>query len=342
MRSNLGFRGRSSAIRRAGVLVCCAGFTCILGLQGAATAATATPDFPGRPVRWIVPYPPGGSIDLVGRIVGQKLSDTWDQQVVVDNRPGAGGRLGTQLAASATADGYNQLLTLNTNLTVDRSLFPNLSYDPQKAFRAITIIASTSQLLVVNASSPARNLQDLIALCRSKPGQINYGSSGVGGSLHLAMELFKHMARIDIVHVAYKGGPPAAVDLVAGHIGMMFFNTPAALPYLKAGKLRALGVSSARRSPLLPEVPTIAEAGVPGFDIEVWNGLVVRTGTAPAIIQKTARDVLKVLAMPDVRRQLIDIGAEPVGNAPEEFARRMELETERWANVVRTANIRFE
>jgi tripartite-type tricarboxylate transporter receptor subunit TctC len=156
------------------------------------------------------------------------------------------------------------------------------------------------------------------------------------------MELFKHMARIDIVHVAYKGGPPAAVDLVAGQIGMMFFNTPAALPFVKAGKLRALGVSSARRSPLLPEVPTIAEAGVPGFEIEVWNGLVVRTGTAPAIIRKTSRDVLKVLAMPDVRRQLLDIGAEPVGNAPEEFARRMEVETEKWANVVRAANIRFE
>ena len=299
------------------------------------------PDFPVRPVRWIVPFPPGGSVDLVGRILAQKLYDTWGQQIVVDNRPGAGGRVGTKIAVEATPDGYNQLLALNTNLTVDRSLFKSLAYDPEKAFVPVTIVASTSQLLVVNPAFPARSVRELIALCKSKPGQINYGSSGVGGSLHLAMELFKAKAGIDIVHVAYKGGPPAATDLMAGRIGLMFFNTPAALPFVKSGRLRALGVSTARRSALLPDVPSIAESGVPGFDTGVWYGLVVPAGTKPAIVRSTYEAVSKALALPDVRKSLQDIGAEPVSISPEEFAKRIKAETRDWAKLIRTANIRL-
>ncbi|MDB5809229.1 MAG: hypothetical protein JWN94_1351 [Betaproteobacteria bacterium] len=298
--------------------------------------------FPARPVKWIVPFPPAGSIDLVGRVVGQKLYEAWGQQVVIDNRAGGGGRLGTAAAAVSASDGYTQLFTLNTSLTIDRSLFKSLPYDPDKAFTPITIVASTSQLLVTNPSFPVKNARDLIALARARPGEVNYGSSGAGGSLHLAMELFKSMAGIDIAHVPYKGGPPAATDLMAGQIELLFFNTPAALPYIKSGKLRALGVSTAKRSSLLPEVPTIAESGLPGFDTDVWFGLVAPAGTPPEIVIRTRRDIAQVVAQPDLRKQLLDIGAEPVVNTPEEFAARIRKESALWAKVVQAARIKFE
>lgn len=305
-------------------------------------AAETSDTFPARPVRWIVPFPPAGSIDLVGRVVGQKLYDLWNQQVVIDNRAGGGGRLGTQLAAGSAADGYTQLFSLNTSFTIDRSLFKSLPYDPDKAFAPITIIASTSQLLVTNPSFRARNVRELIALCKANPGQVNYGSSGTGGSLHLAMELFRSMTGIDIVHVPYKGGPPAATDLIAGQIELLFFNTPAALPYIKAAKLRALGVSTAKRSALLPDVPTIAEAGVPGFDTDVWFGLVAPAGTPSDVIVKTHRDIARVVGLPEVRKQLLDIGADPVANTPQEFALRIKKESALWAKVIEAAKIRFE
>jgi tripartite-type tricarboxylate transporter receptor subunit TctC len=307
-----------------------------------AYAADNAAAFPARPVRWIVPFPPAGSIDLVGRVVGQKLYEAWGQQVIIDNRAGGGGRLGAQAGATAAPDGYTQLFSLNTSFTVDRSLFKTLPYDPDKAFAPITIVASTSQLLVTNPSFPVRNARELIALCKARPGEVNYGSSGTGGSLHLAMELFKSMAGIDIVHVPYKGGPPAATDLIAGQIAILFFNTPAALPYIKAGKLRALGVSTAKRSSLLPEVPTIAESGLPGFDTDVWFGLVAPAGTPPDIVTRTQRDIARIVAMPDVRKQLLDIGAEPIANTPEEFAARIKTESALWAKVVQAARIRFD
>jgi len=311
-------------------------------LAASAHAADSTGAFPARPVRWIVPFPAAGSIDLVGRVVGQKLYEVWGQQVVIDNRAGGGGRLGTQAGAAAAPDGYTQLFTLNTSFTIDRSLFKSLPYDPDKAFAPITIVASTSQLLVTNPSFPVKNVRELIALCKARPGEVNYGSSGAGGSLHLAMELFKSMTGIDIVHVPYKGGPPAATDLIAGQIALLFFNTPAALPYVKAGKLRALGVSTAKRSTLLPDVPTIAEGGVAGFDIDVWFGLVAPAGTPPDVVTRTQRDIARVVAMPEVRKQLLDIGAEPVANTPDEFAARIKKESSLWAKVIQVAKIRFE
>ena len=318
-----------------------AGVLCLL-LGSVTVFAAESGVFPQRPVRWITPFPPGGSIDVVGRIVGQKLFDLWGQQLIIDNRAGGGGRLGVQAAAVAPADGYTQLFTLNTSLTIDRSMFKNLPYDPDKAFIPVTIVASTSQLLVTNPALPVKSVREFIALCKARPGQVNYGSSGAGGSLHLAMELFRSMTGIDIVHVPYKGGPPAATDLMAGQIAALFFNTPAALPMIKAGRLRALGVSTARRSPLLPEVPTIAEAGVPGFDIDVWFGLAVPAGTASEIVAKTQRDIARVLAMPETRKQLIDVGADPVGNTSEEFAQRLKRESVLWAKVIQTTKIRFD
>ncbi len=308
---------------------------------GASPAAAADSAYPTKPVRWIVPFPPSGSIDLVGRVVGQKLSEAWGQQVLIDNRSGGGGRLGTAVAAASAPDGYTLLFSLNTSFTIDRSLFKHLPYDPDKAFTPITIVASTSQLLVTNPSFPVKNVRELIALCKARPGQVNYGSSGAGGSLHLAMELFKSMTGIDIVHVPYKGGPPAATDLMAGQIAMLFFNTPAALPYVKGGRLRALGVSTAKRSPMLPDVPPIADT-VPGFDIDVWFGLVAPAGTPQDIIAKTHRDIAAIVGMPEVRKQLLDLGAEPVVNTPDVFAARIKKESALWAKVVQNAAISFE
>ena len=323
-------------------LVTCGGVMIAAFSLGQASAADDKATFPDRPVRWIVPFPAAGSIDLVARVLGPKLYDSWGQQLVIDNRPGGGGRLGAQITASSPADGYTQLFSLNTTYTIDRSLFKNLAYDPDKAFTPVTIVASTSQLLVINPSLPVKNTRELIAFCKARPGQVNYGSSGTGGSLHLAMEYFKSLSGIDIVHVPYKGGPPAATDLISGQIAMMFFNTPAAIPYVKSGRLRALGVSTAQRSPLMPEVPTIAESGLPGFDVSVWFGLSVPAGTPTAIVDRTHQEVVRVLRVPEVRRQLLDLGAEPVGNTPQEFASRIKAESAKWAKVIKSSNMRFE
>ena len=279
---------------------------------------------------------------MIGRVVGQKLYELWKQQVVVDNRPGGGGRLAMQIVATAPPDGHVQLLTLNTNFTIDRIVFKTLPYDPEKAFLPITIVASTSQVLVSNPAFPPRTVRELIAFCKLRPGQVNYGSSGIGATLHLAMELFKSMANIDIVHVPYKGGPLAVTDVISGRIPIMFFNAPGALPYIKAAKLRPLGVSSARRSDLLPDVPTIAESGLPGFDTEVWFGLAAPAGTPATIINKTYRDVAHVLQLPEVRKQILNLGADPIGNTPEEFASRIKVESAKWAKVIEAARIRFE
>jgi len=226
--------------------------------------------------------------------------------------------------------------------SIDRSLFKHLNYDPDKAFIPVTLVASTSQLLIINPSVPAKNVSELIAYCKSRPGEVNYGSSGVGGSLHLAMEYFKSVTGIDIIHVPYKGGPPAAADLVAGQISLMFFNTPAALPYVKSGKVRAIGVSTARRSPLLPELPTIAESGVPGFDVSVWFGLSVPAGTREAVVNKTYDAVARALRTPEVAKQLLDLGAEPGGETPREFARRIKAESAAWSQVFKKSNMQLD
>ena len=308
--------------------------------QGALAAEDA--NYPTKPVRWIVPFPVGGSVDIVGRIVGNKLFESWGKQVVVDNRAGMGGRIGGKIGASAAPDGYTQTLTLNTSLTSDNILSGSTELDTQRAFAPITIIAGTSQLLVVNPSLPVKSVQDFIAYAKARPGKLNYGSSGPGGSLHLAMELLKFRAGIDIAHVPYKGGPPAAVDVMGGQLAGMFFNTPAALPLVKSGKLRALGVSTAARSQLLPDVPTIAESGVAGFDTSVWYGLLAPAGTPRAIVAKVHRDIVAALKDPEVRKLMLNAGAEPVGNSPQEFAKIVRDETASWAKVIKAANIRVD
>lgn len=316
---------------------------CLAAPAAGFAAETSHALFPVKPVRWIVPLPVGGGIDIIARAVGQKLYERWNQQVVVDNRLGAGGRLGTEMAANSAPDGYTQLLTLNTALTIAPLLASKkLPYDPEKSFVPITVVASTSQLLVANVALPAKNVRGLIAYAKARPGELNYGSSGPGGSLHLAMELFKFMTGTDMVHVPYKGGPLAITDVMSGQLAVMFFNTPAALPLVRSGKLRALGVSSSRRSLLLPDVPTIAEAGVPGFETNVWYGLLAPAGTPAAITDKVHNNVIAVLALPDIRAQFVRAGAEPVGSTPAQFLRLMRTETAKWAKLAKSAKLRVD
>jgi len=314
----------------------------MLAAAGRPAACAGDSSWPEKPVRWIVPFPVGGSIDIVGRIVGQRLFEMWGRQVVVDNRPGVGGRIGTQLGAAAPPDGYTQTLTLGTALTSDNILSGKSGLDTERAFAPITIVAATSQLLVVSPSLPVKSVMEFVDFAKARPGKLNYGSSGPGGSLHLAMELFKFRTGIDIVHVPYKGGPLAAVDVMGGELAAMFLNTPVALPLVKTGRLRALGVSTVKRSPLLPDVPTIAEAGMAGFDSSVWYGLLAPAATSNAIVSKVHRDVLRALADREVRRLLLSAGAEPVGNTPGEFAARVRDETARSADLIKAAGIRLD
>jgi len=297
--------------------------------------------FPDQPIHWIVPFPAGGSIDSIARILADKLHSILGQPIIIDNRPGAGGRVGSKVAANARPDGYTQLLSLDTTYTLNKSLLHGLTYDPDKAFVPVTIVADTSQLLVTYPSFPAKTVKDLIAMAKAKPHQINYASSGVGGSLHLAMLYFQSLTGVDMVHIPYKGGPPAVSDLMAGRVSTMFFNTPAAMPYIKQGTLRALGVSTRHRSVFLPDVPSIADS-VPGFDISVWYGLSVPTGTPPAVVAKMHDAVVRALADKAVRNLLPAIGAEPVGDTPQQFAKRVKTEQASWKKVFKLQHLTLQ
>lgn len=298
--------------------------------------------FPARVVRWVVPYPPGGSIDIVARVIAARLSHHWATPCAVENRPGAGGRVGVQAVINAPPDGYTQLMALNTNYTIDRSLFKNLGYDPEQALLPVTMVASTAQLLISNTQFPPKTVKALLALAQRRPSAIDYGTSGAGGSLHLAMELFKSMTGIQMTHVPYQGGVPAVTDLIAGQIQLMFINAPAGTPYVRSGQVHALGISSATRSPLLPEVPTIAEAGVPGFNIDVWYGLSLPAGSPATLVTRMYQDVSKVLNEADARKQLTGYGVEPISVTPDEMVKRIRTETATWARVIAGSSIRFE
>lgn len=312
-----------------------------LGIQTGTANAQGTDDaraFPARPVRWIVPFPPGGAADIVSRLLGQKLGEMWRQQVVIDNRPGAGGNIGTELVARAAPDGYTVVLVPATFTT-----YPSLSrkplFDPVRDFAPITLVSSSPIILVVHPSVPARNVRELVALAKARPRQLNYASSGIGASAHMAAELFKSSTKADIVHIPYKGQPPAIVDLVSGQVQMMFPNIPVALPQIKAGKLRALAVTTEKRSPLFPNLPTVAESGIPGFEVNQWSGLMAPAGTPAAIAEKFQRDIATALNLPETRQTLLNQGFEPVGNTPQQFAAYIRAEIAKWAKVIKEAGI---
>jgi tripartite-type tricarboxylate transporter receptor subunit TctC len=303
--------------------------------------AQGAANYPNKPVRWIVPYAAGGSADLRARQIALRLSDMWGQPVVVEARPGAGGVLGTDIVAKAAPDGYTIGMGNFAPLAVNASLMKSLPYNPQKDFAPVVLIERGPLVLMVNPSSPAKTVKDLIALARAKPG-MGFASSGNGGSHHLSGEMFKAMTGIDIQHVPYKGGAPAASDLMGGHVDMMFELTYAALPALRGGKLRALAVTSAERLSVLPDVPTMIESGVPGFESSNWQGVIAPAGTPRDIVQKLNASINKVLAMPEVRDILLGQGNQIGGGTPEDFAAMIRTETAKWAKVVKEAKIQAD
>ncbi|MGZ5147751.1 MAG: Bug family tripartite tricarboxylate transporter substrate binding protein [Burkholderiales bacterium] len=295
-------------------------------------------NYPTKPVRLIVGYSPGGPNDILARVVGQKLSDGLGVPVLVDNRPGADSMIGTQLTARATPDGYT-ISVISASSTIHPSVYTNIPYDIIKDLSPVTVLASSVFVLVVNPSLPVKSVKELIALAKSRPGQLNFASSGPGGTLHLAGELFKSLAHVDMNHIPYKGGAPAVTDVISGQVELMFSPMAVAMPHVKSGKLRLLAVTSAKRWPALPNVPTMAEAGVPGYEATGWYGIVAPARTPPPIITRLNQEIVKVLALPDVRQQLAGYDLEPVGNSPEQMASHMKAEVAKYAKVARDAKI---
>ncbi|MEN3355067.1 MAG: hypothetical protein V7640_3225 [Betaproteobacteria bacterium] len=311
--------------------------------SGAALSATpASPEtYPARPIRLIVSFAPGGSVDVVARIVGQRMSESFGQQVVIDNRPGAGGNLSAELAARAAPHGYTLYMS-SASLVVNVSLYRRVPYDPIRDFAPVTLLASVQNVLVAHPSLPARTVPELIVLARKTPARINYASTGSGSSGHLAMELLKSMAGIDLTHVPYKAAGQAQVDLMAGQVSLWFPTIPGALPFITAGKINALAVSGAARSPVLPEVSTVAESGVQGFEASTWYPLLVPARTPVAVVNKLTAQLVAIVRAPQVREQLTHAGVEPIGSTAAELASHLQTELRKWAKVVQLAGVKLD
>ena len=308
-------------------------------LSGAALAAGS--EYPSRPIRLVVPYSAGGSTDTVARIVGQQLGERLGQPVVLDNRTGAGTLIGTEIVAQAMPDGYT-LLMATPPLAVNPALYGKVAYDLERDFAAVTNVAGSSNLLVVHPAVPAQSVKELVALLRNKPGQYNYGSSGVGGAGHLAMALFTSMAALEVEHIPYKGGAPAVTDLVAGRLHLMMANLTTAQPHIRSGRLRGLGVGTKARTPLFPEMPTLSEAGVRGYEANNWNGIVAPKKTPRAIVERLHREIVAVLKDPAIATRLAGQGLEPVGDTPAQFAQYLKDEASKWGKLVKSAGIKPE
>jgi tripartite-type tricarboxylate transporter receptor subunit TctC len=299
-------------------------------------------DYPSRPIRIIVPSTAGGSVDTLARTVGSNLSQRWGQQVVVDNRSGAGGVIGGEITAKAPPDGYTLIMATIAAMATNVSLAKKLPYDPVRDFAPITLVASQQIVLLVNPNVAARTAQELIQLAKAKPGQLTFASAGNGSGGHLSGELLKILAGIDLTHVPYKGISPAIVDVISGQVTMTFASIISGTPHVKTGRLRALAVTGARRSPALPELPTMMEAGVRGYESSTWYGLLAPKATSRAIVTKLNREVVAIINLPEVKANLLAEGAEPVGNTPEQFGEFIKAEIAKWGKVIRTAGLRAE
>ena len=297
--------------------------------------------YPYKPVRMIVPFPPGGGTDYTARLIGQKLSELWGQPVVIENRPGASTIIGSELVVKSAPDGYT-LLMGSVNHTINPSLIAKLPYDTIRDFAPITVCVTSSYVLVVHPSLPVKSVKELIALAKARPGEINYSSSGSSGPQHLAGELFKLMAKVDMTHVPYKGGGPAVIALLGGQVQLQFSTPVSALPHVKTGKLRPLAVTGLKRSAAVPQLPTISEAALPGYEAVTWWGLLAPGRTPRDIISKVHADVVKVLQVPDTREKLAREGVSPAGTSPEQFAAMIEKEIVTLGKVVKAANVKLD
>ena len=317
-----------------------------IALFSAAVAAVLAPaaaaqTYPAKAIRIVVPFPAGGTSDILSRAIGQKLTEEWKQPVIVDNRPGASANIGADIVVKSPPDGYT-LLCASTIHTINPSLYNKLSYDPVKDFTPITLIAATSQVLAVHPSVPVKTVKEFIAYAKKRPGQLNYSSAGNGSQPHLTAEMFRARTGIDIVHVPYKGAPPQLADLIAGHVALTFATSPTAVPQVRAGKLRALGVSTAKRIAALPDVPTIGEAGVPGFEASGANGLVGPAGMPAAVVERLNAAVVRIVKEPAMSKYLSDQGAEPWTTTPGEYAAYIKSEVAKWAKAVKDSGARID
>ena len=297
--------------------------------------ALAQGAYPERLVKVVVPYPPGGTADLLGRLVSQKLSEAWGKSVVVENRGGAGGNIATESVARADADGYTLLLCNAPVLAINPTLYGKVPFDPVRDFEPVAMIAEVPLFLVVNPSLPAKNFEEFLDHVKKAQGNINYASGSIGSTTHLAMELFKTLAKVQLTHIPYKGSGPAITAVVAGEVQIMFELMPSAMSFIKSGRMRALAVTSAKRSPVMPELPTVAEAGLPGYDVGSWFGLCAPGKTPRAIVEKASADVNAVLNTQDMRERILGLGAQPLPMTPDEFGRFIRAEITKWSKVVK-------
>ena len=320
---------------------CAAALLAGLVVSAITTSADAQ-NYPSKPVRIVAPYAAGGTLDVVARMIGQKLGESWGQQFIVDNRAGAGGNIGTDIVAKSPPDGYTLLMGNVSTNAINPSLYSKLPFDPFKDFAPITQTVSLQMALVVHPSLPVTNVKQLIALAKSRPGSLNYASGGIGTTQHLGAELFKHMTVTNMQHVPYKGNAPAIADLLGGHVVLIFDNLASVLPHVKVGRLRALAVTSLKRLPLVPELPTVAESGVAGFELTGWHGMFAPAGTPRDIVQRLSSEISRILAAPDMRQQLAGQGVDPVGSTPEQFAVFQNSEAAKWAQAIKVSGARAE
>ncbi len=305
-------------------------------------SGAAAQSYPTKPVRLVSPYPPGGANDILARIIGQKLGESLGQQIVIENRGGATGNIGAEYVAKAAPDGYTILMGQASNLTINVSLMSKMPYDPVKDLAPVTLVATTPNLLVVHPSLPVRTVKDLVVLAKSKPGSINYASSGSGSAGHLAGELFKKVAHIDMVHIPYKGAAPALTDVVAGQAQIYFTSPISAQPFVRGGRLRMVAVTSLKRSPAMPDIPTVAESGYPDFDVVSWWGILTPAAVPKEIIGRLHTEIIKVLALPEIKAKFAEQGADVASNTPEQFAAYIKTEIVKWAKLIKELGIKPE
>lgn len=316
-------------------------FACAVAALACA-AAPAFAEYPDKTVKIVVPYPPGGTTDILARFIAQELGTKLKQSFIVENRGGASGAIGSQHVAGAAPDGYTLLMGTISTHGINSSLNSNLPYDPVKDFAPITVVGTTPNVISVNPSVPAKNLKELLDLARSKPGELNFGSTSPGGSPHMSGELLKSMAKVDIVHVPYKGGGPMLTDLIGGQIQIGFDNLPSSMGFIKSGRIRPIAITTKTRWPGAPDIPTIAESGLPEYEVSAWFGLFAPANTPPQVVNRLHQNIREIISSPAATKRLMELGAEPGGNSPEDFKRQVANEVEKWKKVVESNNLKFE